>query len=121
MRLSIWYLSGPMSGYKDLNFPTFHRVAAVFRAHGVAIFNPAEMSFPTTAWESAMAFDLAAMRTIRGMILLPGWEFSSGARLEWAWARAHGYPRLPVHVAGRLLCPNADLETLWSIPATILA
>ena len=102
-RLSPWYLSGPMSGYAGLNFPLFHRTAAVFRAHGIDIINPVELCPATTDWETAMAIDLAVMRQAVGMLMLPEWEFSRGARLEWAWARALGLPRLPVHVGWMLL------------------
>ena len=105
-----WYLSGAMSGYADFNFPLFHRVAEAFRCQGMAILNPAELAPVDTTWETAMACDLAALRQACGVILLPGWEFSSGARLERSWARALGLPRLPVHVAWSLLCPDADFE-----------
>ena len=99
----MWYLSGPMSGYTDLNFPLFHRVTTAFRAQGVGVINPAEHAPADTAWEDAMAEDFALLDDACGVILLPGWEFSSGARLEWAWARMLGIPRLPLHVAWALL------------------
>jgi len=107
---SPWYLSGAMSGYPELNFPLFHAVARAFRRQGVAILNPAELAPADTTWEDAMACDLAALRQACGVILLPGWEFSSGARLERSWARALGLPCLPLHLAWKLLCPNADRE-----------
>lgn len=103
MRSKPWYLSGPMTGYADLNFPAFRDTAAAFRAQGVPILNPIDLCPPDCDWETAMAIDLAAMRQAAGVLLLPGWELSRGARLEWAWARALGLPRLPVHVGWMLL------------------
>ncbi|PSR23413.1 MAG: hypothetical protein C7B45_03555 [Sulfobacillus acidophilus] len=60
-----------MSGYTDLNFPLFHRVAAAFRAHGVPILNPAEHAPADTAWEVAMAEDFVLLQDACGVILLP--------------------------------------------------
>ena len=101
-----WYLSGPMSGHDDLNIPTFHRVAAAFREQGVAILSPPELCAPDTDWETAMAIDLAAMRQAVGLLLLPGWEHSRGARIEWVWGRVLGLPRLPIHVGWMMLVPR---------------
>lgn len=98
-----WYLSGAMSGYPNLNIPLFERVAAAFRAQGIAIISPPELCPSDIDWETAMALDLVAMRQARGVLLLPGWELSRGARIEWAWAKALGLPRLPIHVGWAML------------------
>ena len=36
------YLSGPMSGLPELNFPAFHAEAARLRALGFEVVNPAD-------------------------------------------------------------------------------
>lgn len=108
----MWYLSGPMTGHPQLNFPLFDAVAQAFRAHGVAIMSPHELCLPHMSWAFAMAVDLSALRRACGVILLPGWRQSSGARLEWAWARAGGLPRLPLHVAWQMLVLGSGPQTL---------
>ena len=119
MSASLWYLSGPMSGHPAFNYPLFHRTAALFRQHQVPILNPAELGAVDNAWADLLASDLAALTQTAGLILLPGWHLSSGARLEWQWARAHHLPRLPWHVAWRLLCAPHPLPTwaqLFALP-----
>ena len=41
------YLSGPMKGYPDSNFPAFHATAAALRARGLEVVNPAEIGVST--------------------------------------------------------------------------
>ena len=38
------YISGPMSGLPELNFPAFHAAAASLRAKGLDVVNPAEIN-----------------------------------------------------------------------------
>ncbi len=42
------YLSGPMSGIKDNNFPVFHAEAARLRALGYTVVSPAEITIALT-------------------------------------------------------------------------
>lgn len=77
------YLSGPMTGLKDLNFPAFHSQAAALRARGFDVVNPAELNpDPSATWADCMRADIAALVTCQEIHLLPGWERSRGARLE---------------------------------------
>lgn len=48
------YLSGPMSGIADNNFPAFHEHAAQLRAQGFYVVSPAEIQEAGT-WECACA------------------------------------------------------------------
>ena len=107
-----YYLAGPMRGYDQFNFPTFDEAAADLRAHGIGVISPDEhdrsLGFDETL-NSLEGFDMAAalrwdILTImdeetEGVIVLPGWEASSGARAETsvAWAmskRVLAYPTL---------------------------
>lgn len=77
------YLSGPMTGIPDLNFPAFHAEAARLRALGYEIVNPAELvADPEAPWEQCLRADIKAMMDCDGVALLPGWERSKGAHLE---------------------------------------
>jgi hypothetical protein len=84
------YISGPMTGIADLNFPAFNLAAAMLRQKGVEAVNPAEVN-PDSAmpWEQCMRADIKALCDCDTIALLPGWERSRGAHLE-------------VHIAHRL-------------------
>lgn len=89
-----YYLAGPMTGIPDRNFPAFHAAAARLRELGLEIISPAELE-----WEQGLPVegDLPEGSTygdvlgrdvkividdVVGLILLPGWEKSVGARIE---------------------------------------
>ena len=88
-----WYLSGPMSGIPELNYPAFKAAAETLRALGATVVSPHEIVPPEAApwsWEDHMRADLAALLTCEVMMLLPGWEQSRGATLERSVAEALG-------------------------------
>ncbi|NYT38892.1 DUF4406 domain-containing protein [Allopusillimonas soli] len=77
------YISGPMTGLQDLNFPTFRSNAAKLRGAGYTVVNPAELcTDPNQRWEDCLRKDLAELVACDGVAMLPGWEASRGARLE---------------------------------------
>lgn len=93
-----WYLSGPMSGLPELNFPAFNRAAAKLRALGMRIVNPAEhQGLPDgSPWADYMRQDIRLLMDCQGIVMLPGWEQSNGARLEHHIAEALGLPVLVI-------------------------
>jgi Domain of unknown function (DUF4406) len=100
-RINKIYISGPMRGIKNFNFPAFDDATKSFRTQGWEVFSPAE---------NAAAKDLKLrkrtapkglkLRTIfavdmdwicyhaEAIYMLKGWENSKGAQAEWALARA---------------------------------
>lgn len=77
------YLSGPMTGLPDLNFPAFHAEAARLRGLGYDVVNPAELVTDKEAdWVDCMRVDIPALLTCGTIALLPGWVDSRGASLE---------------------------------------
>lgn len=101
------YLAGPMRGYKDFNFPAFMAAAALLRAEGHSVFNPAERDIERDKEEGrapsyksetgdlleaeAKGFNLRdailddltyIIRKADAIALLPGWEASKGANAE---------------------------------------
>lgn len=83
------YISGPMSNLPDLNFPAFAAAALALRAEGLDILSAHEIAHDVAAieqtarpWEAYLREDLAALLTCEGIVLLPGWPESAGARLE---------------------------------------
>jgi hypothetical protein len=85
------YISGPMTGLKDLNFPAFNAEAQRLRAMGHDVVNPAEIN-PDSAmtWAQCMRRDIAELTTCDTLAMLPGWQNSSGAQLEMHFAHRLG-------------------------------
>ena len=75
------YLSGPMTDSPDFNHPEFNRVAAILRAQGHHVFNPAE----TDEYEPRQSFaEYTRFICLEAdmIILLSGWQNSKGAMVE---------------------------------------
>lgn len=75
------YLSGPMSGIADNNFPAFNDWASKLRAQGYDVVSPAEIQ-EAGSWELCLRADLRELCTCDAIALMPGWENSKGANLE---------------------------------------
>ncbi len=87
------YVSGPMTGIPDLNFPAFNAAAKALRAAGFEAVNPAELNpEPGKSWQACMRVDIRALMDCDGVALLPGWRTSRGASLERVIALAVGMP-----------------------------
>lgn len=77
------YLSGPMSGIAEHNFPAFNAEAARLRGLGYEVVNPVDVNpDPGTSWHDCLRKDLQALLTCDTVALLPGWAKSQGAHLE---------------------------------------
>lgn len=77
------YIAGPMSGFSDLNFPAFKEAAVELRKVGFDVINPAELNPSGDDYATCMRKDIAELITCDAVWLLPGWEKSKGARLEY--------------------------------------
>ena len=95
------YLAGPMTNVPHYNFPLFDQVAALLRAGGWEVISPAEedrkrkigaiaeaspdgkSELPET-WADVLGRDLKLIADggVEGIVFLPGWTQSRGARLE---------------------------------------
>lgn len=83
------YLSGPMTGLPQFNFPAFNDAAAKLRADGYEVISPAENyggrhDLPRKMY---LRLDVEAVLEVDMIVLLDGWELSKGACLEVAIAR----------------------------------
>lgn len=94
------YVAGPMTGLPDFNFPAFHDAAARLRALGYEVENPAENPEPPCkSWLGYMRMAVAQVARVDAIVLLPGWEQSRGAKVEYALAVGLGLDVLPLDFA----------------------
>lgn len=98
-----FYLAGPMTGIPQFNFPAFEEAANSLRNRGFKIVSPAELDSPAVrefcmaspdgkysnnniageTWGQMLTRDVRIVADeVDGVVLLPGWENSRGARLE---------------------------------------
>lgn len=90
-RIGAVYISGPMTGIADFNFPAFNAAAAQLRAQGRTVVNPADHGVIEGAeWADYLRADLAQLVQCDAIYLLPGWSKSRGAMLEHYVAAALG-------------------------------
>lgn len=98
-----YYLAGPMSNIPQFNYPAFFRIAGKLREMGYKIQSPAELDSPETfeaamasvdgslgsgvvngeTWGDFLARDVKLIADqVDGIIAMPTWIRSRGARLE---------------------------------------
>ena len=92
------YIAGPMTGVAMHNFPAFFEAARILKEAGWEVVNPAEnfggrTDLPRTAYLRA---DVALLVHCDAMAMLPGWEDSEGAKLEYLLAHMMGMPMIEV-------------------------
>lgn len=129
-----WYLAGPMTGIPQFNIPAFDEAAESLRSQGFTIISPAERDTYETR-KAALASrngdhaDLSGSETygdmlardmkiiadeIVGMIFLPGWHESRGARTE-AYIALNFKRKFAVYKDGtRYMIPKQAVKT-WLI------
>lgn len=139
------YIAGPMTGLPQFNFPAFDRLGSILRGMGFEVVSPAELDDPedraaalaspdghmhgghhmNKTWGDFLARDvkLLADDGIEGIVVLPGWERSRGARLETFVANALcGLPILSyVPSEGLVEVPELSLFRAWTGDNTLRA
>lgn len=98
------YVSGPMAGRPENNFPLFKRVTQWLRDQGREVVCPTECTaVGGESWSDYLRADLIAMLSCDHIILLQDFYKSRGATLEALIAWALGYTfSLAVEVDGVL-------------------
>lgn len=90
----VGYISGPMSGYPDSNFPAFARAVSALVSLGYTVVSPhALQQMHPDSWQACMRTDIIAlMLHCDYIILIEGWASSKGAFLELHNAVLLGMP-----------------------------
>jgi len=83
------YIAGPMTGLPEHNFPAFDSAARRLEKAGWEVVNPADNFGGLTNLPRAsyLRVDVSLLLQCDALALLPGWEESSGAQLEYLLAR----------------------------------
>ena len=85
-----YYLSGPMTGIPDYNYPAFDLAAKILRDSGIKLESPHELERPHNweemepepLWTHMMNLCFEQIDKCQAVIMLPGWPQSRGARRE---------------------------------------
>ena len=98
------YIAGPMTGRADHNYPAFAAAAERLRGAGWDVVNPAENFGGRTDLprETYLRADVALLVCCDAVALLPGWEESLGAKMEYLLARAFGMKVFEAETLGPL-------------------
>lgn len=97
------YCAGPMRGLPEYNYPAFRELKAQLLMMGHLPISPVDRDkesgfnektdIPTQDFmRKALEWDLQQVCRSDGVVVLPGWRKSLGARAEVATARAVGLP-----------------------------
>jgi hypothetical protein len=110
------YISGPMRGKPELNRHAFNAVQRSAVERGWRTFNPATKvntgeHSTATPYNIAIREDIGMLLKSNGIVLLPGWRQSEGARFETEVAKALG---LDFYQASEVTGPFQD-GTLYII------
>ena len=84
------YISGPISGTTDY-MERFAKVQKDLEDRGYEVVNPALINShlpKSTIWDQYMDVSLALLSICDSIYMLPGWEKSRGAVLEYTVAKA---------------------------------
>jgi len=86
------FISGPMTGHKDFNYPLFHEVGRKLKDKKKLFYSPAhhwtgkELEPPkpeeAKSWDYYMRRSLKMLLDCDHILMLPGWQESEGAWLE---------------------------------------
>jgi hypothetical protein len=114
------YLSGPMSGIKDMNAPAFVEAAALLRELGHHVFSPVEADIADgiqlegrtapdeKTWGQLLGRDVTALADgdFDAIVLLNGWYSSRGSKLEACEAVLLGLNVFELHFRGAGASPS---------------
>lgn len=92
------YISGPMRGVEDMNREAFDLIARTLNRLDFEAVNPHRFNVSTTSGdilltdEEWIEVDILALKHCDAIFMLPGWQDSAGASLEWGDAVELGIP-----------------------------
>jgi hypothetical protein len=86
--MNLVYISGPVTGIPEYNFPAFKLAESYLRKQGYRTINPADIArgvferIEKPQWKDFMRVDLKYLIKCDAIYMLVGWKKSRGARIE---------------------------------------
>lgn len=103
--MTIVYISGPMTGLPEFNYPAFDQAEKALSFGGFDVLNPARHgTVDGFTWADYMRLALVDLSKADAICMLPGWESSRGAQLE-------------LHIAKQLCLTQMSLGLFDKTPA----
>ena len=103
------FLSGPMSGLPENNYPAFRAEAERLRSLGYHVESPAENDPPECGtWHGYMRKAVAQLLTCDVIALLPDWSESRGSLMERQLAVTLGMPAIQ---ANKIQNPHKEAQS----------
>lgn len=91
------YVSGPMTGHPDYNFPAFAAAVTALTEAGYEVIDPSRHGAdPAFTWADYLRRDLRDVLDAEILVVLPGWECSRGGGFEVHVAHQLGMTVLPL-------------------------
>lgn len=90
------YISGPMTGYPNLNREAFEAAHEHLTTLGHEPIDPGQGEKPNQTWTDYLRDDLQMLLTADAVAVLPGWQASRGAALEVHVAHQPGMVVRPI-------------------------
>lgn len=105
------YIAGPMTGLPDFNYPAFNNAAALWRAWGWEVINPAEFfaGDQKRPYHNYIRVGVGHLLRADSIAMLPGWHESRGATMEHTIASMIDLQILDA-LTGNPLKPESILE-----------
>ena len=91
------YISGPMTGLPDFNYPAFHDAKEKLQLAGFEVISPADLPLREDwEWSDYMDHNIDALFACDGVATMAGCNGSKGARVELRIAKNLGLPTATV-------------------------
>lgn len=86
------YISGPMTGLPEFNYPAFARAQSAWEARGALVRSPhtAFSGDQSRSYGDCIRADVAMLVECSAIAMLPGWMASRGAKMELLVAQMMG-------------------------------
>jgi hypothetical protein len=85
------FIAGPMRGYPNYNFDKFDRIEKLLKDNGIDCINPGrisrkfkevEVNNDINVYNEMVRLQQEAQKTCNAILLLDGWQWSKGVKLE---------------------------------------